>query len=494
MFKSVFSKYFVSISAIIMSSFLVMTTIQVLLFTRSVAQDKRTLLTENAGNIARHTAISAVESQTQGSGGVIYRLDQAGMNQFLTMMSDAIDASIFVTDDNGRVLLATGAQADGAVGSTALSATAETIGDRPGEYFEVGDLGGLAKERQYTAASPVRVNAKVLGYVFVSCAATTVGQTLSANWQIYVMSTLGTLVLTFIVVYLMTYRIVSPLRRMAAATRRFAKGDFSVRVKVDGNDEVAELASALDHMATSLSSLETMRRSFIANVSHELKTPMTTIAGFVDGMLDGTIPPDQQPHYMKIVSDEVKRLSRLVRSMLDLSRIDSGQLKMTAVRLNLTEIVGSVLVTFEQRIEQKRLQITGLEDQGDIAVNGDHDLLGQVIYNLIDNAVKFTNEGGTIEIRLFQTAGRVQCRIRNTGAGIPAEEMPQLFDRFYKSDRSRSLDKNGLGLGLFIVKTVIDLHHGQITVRSVEGEYTEFAFWLPAADPDPEQKPTGSVQ
>ena len=494
MFKSVFSKYFVSISAIIMSSFLVMTTIQVLLFTRSVAQDKRTLLTENAGNIARHTAISAVESQTQGAGGVSYRLDQAGMNQFLTMMSDAIDAMIFVTDDNGRVLLASGAQADGAVGSTALSATARTIGDRPGAYFEVGNLGGLAKERQYTAASPVRINTKVLGYVFVSCAATTVGQTLSANWQIYVMSTLGTLVLTFIVVYLMTYRIVSPLRRMAAATRRFAKGDFSVRVKVDGNDEVAELASALDHMATSLSSLETMRRSFIANVSHELKTPMTTIAGFVDGMLDGTIPPDQQSHYMKIVADEVKRLSRLVRSMLDLSRIDSGQLKMTAVRLNLTEIVGSVLVTFEQRIEQKRLQITGLEDQGDIAVNGDHDLLGQVVYNLIDNAVKFTNEGGTIEIRLFQTAGRVQCRIRNTGAGIPAEEMPQLFDRFYKSDRSRSLDKNGLGLGLYIVKTVIDLHHGQITVRSVEGEYTEFAFWLPAADSDPEQKPTGSVQ
>ena len=494
MFKSVFSKYFVSISAIIMSSFLVMTTIQVLLFTRSVAQDKRTLLTENAGNIARHTAISAVESQTQGAGGVSYRLDQAGMNQFLTMMSDAIDAMIFVTDDNGRVLLASGAQADGAVGSTALSATARTIGDRPGAYFEVGNLGGLAKERQYTAASPVRINTKVLGYVFVSCAATTVGQTLSANWQIYVMSTLGTLVLTFIVVYLMTYRIVSPLRRMAAATRRFAKGDFSVRVKVDGNDEVAELASALDHMATSLSSLETMRRSFIANVSQELKTPMTTIAGFVDGMLDGTIPPDQQSHYMKIVADEVKRLSRLVRSMLDLSRIDSGQLKMTAVRLNLTEIVGSVLVTFEQRIEQKRLQITGLEDQGDIAVNGDHDLLGQVVYNLIDNAVKFTNEGGTIEIRLFQTAGRVQCRIRNTGAGIPAEEMPQLFDRFYKSDRSRSLDKNGLGLGLYIVKTVIDLHHGQITVRSVEGEYTEFAFWLPAADPDPEQKPTGSVQ
>ena len=278
----------------------------------------------------------------------------------------------------------------------------------------------------------------------------------------------------------MTDRFVRPLRQMAAATRSFAQGDFSVRVKVRGKDEVAELGHALNSMAVSLSSVETMRRSFVANVSHELKTPMTTIAGFMDGMLDGTIPRERQPHYMRIVSDEVKRLSRLVRSMLELSRIDSNELKLNAVPINLTEVVCSVLVSSEQRIEQKHLQITGIEECGKVEVQGDYDLMNQVLYNLLDNAIKFTNEGGCIDVRLHRADGRAYVTVRNTGAGIPAGEMPHIFERFYKSDRSRGLDKNGIGLGLYIVHTVIRLHGGEIGVRSVEGEFTEFSFWIPA--------------
>lgn len=182
---------------------------------------------------------------------------------------------------------------------------------------------------------------------------------------------------------------------------------------------------------------------------------------------------------MKIVSDEVKRLSRLVRSMLDLSRIDSGEVKMNVTKIDLAEMVGSVLVSSEQRIEQKRLTITGMEECERQEVYGDYDLMNQVLYNLLDNAIKFTNEGGNIHIRLYRENGRVYTAIRNTGEGIPPEEMPQIFERFYKSDRSRSLDKNGVGLGLYIVHTVICLHGGEIAVRSKQGEYTEFCFWLP---------------
>jgi len=228
--------------------------------------------------------------------------------------------------------------------------------------------------------------------------------------------------------------------------------------------------------------VETMRRSFVANVSHELKPPMTTIAGFMDGMLDGTIPQEKQPHYMKIVSDEVKRLSRLVRSMLDLSRIDSGELKMNRVRFDLSEVLFSVLVASEQRIEQKELSITGLDACERLEVEGDYDLLNQVLYNLVDNAIKFTDQGGTIDLRLSRRDQRAYVSIRNTGDGIPASEMPRIFERFYKSDRSRSLDKNGVGLGLYIVHTVIRLHRGEVSVRSVEGEFTEFSFWIPLSD------------
>ena len=257
-------------------------------------------------------------------------------------------------------------------------------------------------------------------------------------------------------------------------------GDFSYRLPVKGKDEIAELAASLNSMAVSLSAVEGMSRSFVANVSHELKTPMTTIAGFIDGILDGTIPDEKRNYYLKIVSDEVKRLSRLVKSMLDLSRIDSGQLKLKPVTFDLTTVIGNALVMSEQRIDEKHITITGLEDCPPLEVYGDFDLIGQVVYNLLDNAIKFTNDGGEIGFRLEKRDGRTYFAIRNSGIGISAQELPHIFERFYKSDKSRSLDKKGVGLGLYIVKSVINLHGGEIIVRSIEGEYCEFEFWLPA--------------
>ncbi len=477
MFKSVFSKYFTAISLIIVSGFLVMSGLQIILFTRSLTEDKRALLQENADSIARHTTVTAIQSQVTVRGEVVYLLDQEGLTPFLKLMGNAIDATILVADAQGEVLLCSDAELQPKTKDLSLKKLTDQVED---SLFTISTLEGLFERPQYAAGAPIKIKDRVIGYVLVSAPTASLWNTLSSNLKVYLVSALGALALTFVVVYLLTLHIVRPLRQMAAATRRFAQGDFSTRVTVRGKDEMAELADALNHMAVSLSSVEMMRRSFVANVSHELKTPMTTIAGFVDGMLDGTIPPEQQKRYMKVVSDEVKRLSRLVRSMLDLSRIDSGELKMTTVRMDLTEALCGVLIASEQRIEKKGLRITGLEDCAKTEIDGDYDLMCQVLHNLVDNAIKFTNDGGDIDIRLTKADGRVHFAIRNSGAGIPAEEMPQIFERFYKSDRSRALDKNGMGLGLYIVKTVIGLHHGEVTVRSVEGEFTEFAFWVPA--------------
>ncbi|MBR5524229.1 MAG: HAMP domain-containing histidine kinase [Clostridia bacterium] len=478
MYKSVFSKYLSIISLVIVFGFLAMTLLQVVFTTSALAEEKKTLLTENAHSIAQQTALCATATPTLDNR-VVYHLNEERLSPVLNLLSNAIDATVLVVNSDGRILVTTGPYAPSVMGGQAYLANLLPI--TTDTYYEVGTLNGLYESRQYTAAVPVTVNNHtVIGYVFASTPADILAQTLQANLRIYLMSVLGALVLSFIFVWVMTERFVRPLRQMAAATRCFAQGDFSARVQVRGEDEVAELGEALNNMAVSLSSVEMMRRSFIANVSHELKTPMTTIAGFVDGMLDGTVPKEKQAHYMRIVSDEVKRLSRLVRSMLDLSRIDSGELSLHTTRVDLTEVACGVLISSEQRIEQKRLMVTGIEDCPRVEVEGDRDLLGQVVYNLLDNAIKFTNEGGQIDVRINRVGERVYTTVRNTGAGIPASEMPQIFERFYKSDRSRGLDKNGVGLGLYIVQTVVRLHGGEITVRSVEGEFTEFSFWLPA--------------
>ncbi len=477
MYKSVFSKYLSIISLVVVLGFLVMMLFQLFLTANALSNEKKELLLENAESIAQHTASSA-DVMLDKNGDVVYRLDGNRLKPLLTLVSDAIDATLLITDAQGDVLLATGTTDDLHFERTvSLSTFVNLVGN---EYYGIGTLGGLLDSGHHVAALPVVIQGDmVLGYVVAYTPNDAFVETIRSNISIYVYSVLGALILSFGFVWLLTDRFVRPLREMAAAAHSFAEGDFSPRVKVKGKDEVAQLGEALNGMAVSLSSVEMMRRSFIANVSHELKTPMTTIAGFIDGMLDGTIPREKQAQYMRIVSDEVKRLSRLVRSMLDLSRIDSGELKMNTTQLDLTDIVVNVLVASEQRIEKKSLSITGVEDCESVKVCGDYDLLNQVLYNLLDNAIKFTNDGGNIHIRLYREDGRVHVSIRNTGEGIPPEEMPQIFERFYKSDRSRSLDKNGVGLGLYIVHTVIRLHGGEITVRSVQGDYTEFTFWIP---------------
>ncbi|MGI6264510.1 MAG: sensor histidine kinase [Acutalibacteraceae bacterium] len=480
MFKSIFSKYLTVLSVIILISFTAMGAVQSILFTRFWLSDKQEWMERAAANVASLTS----ERTVYDAGTNQYVISANALSPLLRPLTEIDNARVLVTDNQGVTVIGSDGPEVAYSQITIPPSVLEKV-QSPEEdnFFRVGTLQGVYSTPQYVSARRVTVgDGQVqIGYVFVSIPADSLGDYIVNNLRVFSLSALGVLALTFVVVYAMTYRLVRPLRQMAVATRRFGEGDFSARIPVKGRDEVAELATALNNMAISLSGVEDMRRSFVANVSHELKTPMTTIAGFIDGILDGTIPPDQQDKYLKIISDEVKRLSRLVRSMLDLSRIDAGELRINRVRFDLMEITCSTLLSFEQRLEEKHINVTGLEDCDNLTVRADFDLIGQVIYNLIENAVKFTDEGGTIAIRFRRQDGRIYYAVRNTGAGIPHQEMLHIFERFYKSDKSRGLDKSGVGLGLYIVKSVINQHHGEITVRSAENEYTEFEFWLPDA-------------
>lgn len=472
MFKSIFWKYFSVTSLVISCTFLLLSAAQAFVAGRYWVEEKESLLTDNAKTVAEFLSENAAEGP-----GNVYFLPET-LSPILKRMASVADGNVLVTDAEHKILLCSHGETCPHRSQQLPKSLASSLSQGP--YFTVGRMGDLYNANQYTAAVPMVKNGYVMGYVLVSSAADDLQVYIWDNLRISLLSGLAVMMVMFVVLYVITYRLVRPLRQMAVATRQFSRGDFSSRIHVNGKDEVAELATALNGMASTLSTEEEVRRSFVANVSHELKTPMTSIAGFIDGILDGTIPPEKHDYYLRIVTDEVKRLSRLVHAMLNLSRIDSGQLKLHPVTFDLTESLYTSLLTFEQQIEKKNIRIEGLENCQPVTVNGDYDLLQQVLYNLLENAVKFTNENGSIAIQTASANGQITVSVRNTGDGIPAAELPHIFERFYKSDRSRGLDKTGTGLGLYLVKSIINLHGGEITVRSVEHEYCEFVFKLPA--------------
>ena len=292
------------------------------------------------------------------------------------------------------------------------------------------------------------------------------------------LSTLWVALATLIVVYFITERISSPLREMSRAAKEYAAGKFDVRVPVKGKDEIAELAVASNNMATSLQNLENMRSSFVSNVSHELRTPMTSIAGFIDGILSGAIPQEKQGYYLQLVYEEVLRLSRLVTTLLDLSRIQAGDRKFVSTNFDIAEMARQILISFENRIEQKHLNVEFDCAEDRLMAYADRDAIYQVLYNICDNAVKFSKEGGVYRISLLPKDKKIFVSVYNEGIGISPQELPMIFDRFYKSDKSRGLDKKGVGLGMYITKTIIDAHGQEIWVKSEYGSYCEFTFTL----------------
>lgn len=272
----------------------------------------------------------------------------------------------------------------------------------------------------------------------------------------------------------------SPLRKMISASKQYAKGNFDARVPIVGHDEIAELSEAFNDMAENLSDLEKMRNTFLCDTAHDLRTPMTTISGFIDGINSGAIPPEKQSHYLNIISTEIHRLSQLVSQILEVSRYEAGRRKFNGNAFDICETVRLVLISFEQKIEEKKLDVAFEAEEDYISVFADKGAIYQVVYNLCDNAIKFSREGGLFSVRIVKKdMDRAAVTVYNEGCGIPEEDIPFIFSRFYKSDKSRGQDRNGFGVGLFIVKSIIDGHRQKITVDSKEGEYCSFTFTLP---------------
>lgn len=352
-----------------------------------------------------------------------------------------------------------------------------------GKTADAGILQGLYDDSRSVVSIPIisQADGVASGIVIASTGQTQVVGVIRQMTDIFLMTGAVVLLLAVIACSALMRRTSQPLKDLAGAARRFGHGNLDARVELDEHNpaEIEELAVAFNNMADSLEKSEQQRKEFIANVSHEFKTPMTTIAGFMDGMLDGTIPPEQHRHYMQIVSDEVRRLSRMVRGMLDISRLQDQTIpeeKKTV--FDLCEAAGQVLVSFEQKITQKQLDVqVDMPDEATYTL-ADADSITQVIYNLMDNAVKFCQQGGTLGLKIQPEDKKIFVSVSNTGLTIPENELSRIFDRFHKTDKSRSIDRDGVGLGLYIVKTIICSHGEDISVTSRDG-LTVFTFSLP---------------
>ncbi len=476
MTKSVFKRFLFYSMTVTFICTLVICGIATVPMSRYIEKSRRSAIEENSQNVA-----AFVGEMTKDDINVLSEKEGEVFAESLEVLSESLNAVLAVVDTEGKIIYSSTSE----LSQGDITLSQEIMGMiSDGEHFEHGNLHNIYDSTYYISAVPITADNNgldVLGYCLFAQ---------SNVWSTeYVPNAIGLLILTilvaFVLVFIMSavyaYNTTIPLKQMAAAAKRFAIGDFESRGNIKTNDEIGELSAAFNEMADSLASSEGMRRNFIANVSHELKTPMTTIAGYIDGILDGTIPEDDREHYLGIISQEIKRLNRLVTSMISLSKIDSGEIKVTKAPFVIQDTVFNVLLGFESEIEKLKLNIEGLDDEDDITAFGDKDLIHQVLYNLVENAVKFTNEGGYIRFGFTHKNNRVYVYVENSGEGILPEDLRLVFDKFYKGDKSRSRNKKSMGLGLYIVRTIINLHGGKITVESEPGEFCRFMFYIPDA-------------
>lgn len=478
MFKSVFTKYITAFMLIIIFSFAMMISIITSIVNTYSVQVKEDMVLRAAQTAADYieSQMTAGELRDFNSLTTIYRERVQPMLDIVA--SGTEDIIILVTDNSGRILMTGGAGGDAYAGQSIPKTMMDEINNGV-EIRQLDALDGLFDTPYLIHATPVFVGEySVAGTVFACSSSTSLNPLIEVMIKTVIMASLWVALAALIAVYFISDRIISPLKAMSRAAKSFAAGKFDVRVPVTGRDEVAELAVAFNNMADSLANLETMRSSFMANVSHDLRTPMTTISGFIDGMLAGAIPPEKHEYYLGVISTEVKRLARLVASLLDISRMQAGDRKFNMAPFDICEMARQIIISFEQKLEAKQLDVEFECDEDKMFVLADHDAIYQILYNICDNAVKFSREGGKYRVSLHEQDKKIHVTVFNEGQGIAPDDIPFVFERFYKSDKSRGLDKTGVGLGLYISKTIIAAHHEEIWVESEFGQNCAFHFTL----------------
>lgn len=470
--KSIFSKIFSLNIIVLIVGMLILAVTQYALLTQYIYRERIDTLRDNSSVIAGFI----------NSGASLEHIDN-----FLYGFSRSTNRSILIIDKNCKIIMAS---ADAKFFNESAKYIDEkycqTVLEKK-ENTVVGTLGDVYKMDMFTLQVPVLngVNKETIGAIFISAPAP---EMQDMKLRILKITGVSILLVTFISLlfsFAVSRKISKPIKKIGSVAKKFAKGDFSSRVEMKGNGynitEISELAETFNNMAHDIEMADNIRNNFVSDVSHELRTPMTTIGGFVDGILDDTIPQDRQKEYLKIVKEEIVRLSGLVNSFLDITRLKNEKLSLEMADFDINETIRRTLINLESRINDKNIDIDIEFESESCIVKADQNSIKRVLTNLLDNAIKFTNENGVITIKVYSKQHEVFVSVKNTGCGIAEAEQKLIFERFYKVDRSRAINRQGTGIGLYIVKDILNQHGKDIKVNSCEGEYAEFVFSLTKA-------------
>lgn len=292
------------------------------------------------------------------------------------------------------------------------------------------------------------------------------------------------LLLVGIVLAILSGTIIRPVVKITKTAREYAKGNFEAKTGISRRDELGELSESLEYMASELSKLDEYRKNFIANISHDFRSPLTSIKGYLEAMLDGTIPPEKYDRYLNIVLNESKRLTKLTNGLLELNNFDTYGPILKKKVFDLMDVIDETRNTFEGLCQEKKIKILVNKKTSNTKVFADNMKIGQVIYNLVDNAIKFSPQNGVITIKIAEKNTKLFVSVKDEGPGIEKDKQNRVWDRFYKTDKSRGKDKKGTGLGLAITKEIVKAHGENINLVSTEGVGTEFVFSLTKAEND----------
>lgn len=413
--------------------------------------------------------------------------NQASLDTVKTQL-DALDtylsSTIWIINPSGRIILDSSAPVE--IETPVIVENFDpTI--TAGSYYTVGNFFQTFSEETLSVFAPITSNFKVNGYVVMHTSMQTIRQSSDSLLNISYILLIIMLLLSMIILFFFTEMVYIPLRKITYATEQYAGGNMHYEFQVDSDDEMGYLAASLSFMASEIAKSEDNQKKFVANVSHDFRSPLTSIKGYLEAMLDGTVPPEMHEKYLHIVLNETERLTKLTNGLLQLNNLNTKGMLLERTDFDINETIRNTAAAFEGICTSKMIAIELVLTGEALSVNADPDKIQQVLYNLLDNAIKFSHNDSIIKIETTEKSSKVLISVKDNGIGIPKDSLKLIWDRFYKTDLSRGKDKKGTGLGLSIVKEIVQSHGENINVVSTEGVGTEFIFTLAKGEDDDEE-------